>query len=231
MDSFNYNGQSNKLQQPQQKTLINQNYVSKDMINDEENYNLESKENERQSLMKILENIKVYDNKKIMYSTNRTEQNNSEYGKIKYQKNPTMYFDRMADNIDRTKFYTILPNKETAEKLAALAAAGNINSRLIGRLRKQQQKNVQKDQISSNFKNTDDDGTNEQQIDHDQQRSHYKNYNHLKKNYNIKDNEKLPLQIIVLDDYIASNDQENNTRENMHVEYEYEIEDDEVQEP
>jgi len=234
MDSFNYNynEQANKLQeqqQQQQKTLIDQDYVLEDIT---ENYNLESREREKQSLVNVLENTNVYANKKFTYSTNRTEQNNSEYGKINYQKNPTMYFDRMADdNTGPTKFYTILPNKEAAEKLAALAAAGNINSRLIGQLRKQQQKDIQKDQTSHNHKNVNDDGTNEQQIDLDQQGSHYKNYNH-KKNYNIKDNEKLPLQITVLDDYIMSDDdQENNTRENLHVEYEYEIEDDEIQDP
>ena len=39
----------------------------------------------------------------------------------------------------QTQFYTTLPNRETAEKLAALAAAGNANSQLIGRLRKHHQ--------------------------------------------------------------------------------------------
>jgi len=226
MDSFNYNEQANKLQQQQQqKTLINQDYVSEDIT---DNYNLESREREKQSLVNVLENTNMYANKKFMYFTNRTEQNNSEHGEINYQKNPTMYFDRIADdNTGTTKFYTILPNKEAAEKLAALAAAGNINSRLISQLRKQQ-KNIQKDQTLYNHKNANED-TNEQQIDLDQQGSYYKNYNH-KKNYKIKDNEKLPLQITVLDDYIMTDDdQENNTRENMHVEYEYEIEDDEVQ--
>lgn len=42
-----------------------------------------------------------------------------------------------------TQFYTTLPNREAAEKLAALAAAGNVNSQLIGQLRKQQQERQQ----------------------------------------------------------------------------------------
>ncbi|EZA51003.1 putative mediator of RNA polymerase II transcription subunit 26 isoform X2 [Ooceraea biroi] len=233
--------QQQQEQQQQQKTLFDQDYVSGDIT---ETYNLEFPERRIQSLVNIpetaLQDNSMHANKEFTYSIDGIEksENNIEYENINYQKNPVTYFDRMTDgNVSPTKFYTILPNRETAEKLAALAAAGNVNSRLMGQLQRQQHKNTQKDLMPLNHKNVDDD-TNKQQVDVDRQQysqhePHHKNQQqYLKQNYNVKDDEKLPLQITVLDDYIASdNDQQDAREDDMDMEYGYEIEDDEIQDP
>ncbi|RLU18788.1 hypothetical protein DMN91_009145 [Ooceraea biroi] len=141
---------------------------------------------------KLLNNFPPQFAEQYMSDGIEKSENNIEYENINYQKNPVTYFDRMTDgNVSPTKFYTILPNRETAEKLAALAAAGNVNSRLMGQLQRQQHKNTQKDLMPLNHKNVDDD-TNKQQVDVDRQQysqhePHHKNQQqYLKQNYNCK---------------------------------------------
>jgi len=241
MHSFNYDEQTNQLlQRRQQQILPDQDYASESVTAD---YNLEPES----SIDIRKQNDNVRSNEKLTYpieGTTEQSENNIEYGEMTHQRNPTKYFDKVADdNTMSTRFYTTLPNREAAEKLAALAAAGDINSRLIDQLRKQQKKDVQKDEsIPFNHKNDNDDVVsqhNKSQIDDQQQK-----YNQLKsnqnsqqhrhrQNYRVQNDEKLSLQITVPDesDYITSDvNQSDVKKDDIDIEYEYENEDGEIEE-
>lgn len=240
MHSFNYDEQTNQLQRRQQQILPDQNYASESVTAD---YNLDPES----SIDIRKQNDNVHSVEELTYPISGAEQseNNIEYGEMTQQKNPTAYFDKMSNNnAISTRYYTTLPNRETAEKLAALAAAGNVNSRLIGQLRKQQKKDIRKDEaMPFNHKNDDGDviiqhdKITRSQVDDNQQQ----NYNQLKSDRNVKisqqhqsysaqNNEKLPLQITVPDenDYISDDDQSNVRKDDIEdVEYEYENENEE----
>lgn len=237
MHSFNYDEQTNQLQRRQQQILPDQDYASESVTAD---YNLDPES----SIDIHKKNDKVHSSEELTYPVDGGEQseNNIEYGEMIHQRNPTTYLDKVADNnAISTRFYTTLPNREAAEKLAALAAAGNVNSRLIGQLRKQQKKTEkqQDEPMPLNHKNDDDDDDDnvanqraKSQIDRDQQQE----YNQSKSNqnsqqhrrrqsYRVQNNEKLPLQITVPDenDYITSDDDQNSARkDDIDIEYEYE---------
>ncbi|XP_076240502.1 uncharacterized protein LOC143183013 [Calliopsis andreniformis] len=132
MQSFNYNEQDNKEQQ--QQVVFNHNYVA-GKVNT--NYNVEA-----EASVEDQEANNLQQNEDLAYITDGSEQleNNLEYDEPSDQNSQTTYFDKVPDNDGiSTQFYTTLPNREAAEKLAALAAAGNVNSQLIGQLRKHQQ--------------------------------------------------------------------------------------------
>ncbi|XP_070171136.1 uncharacterized protein [Polyergus mexicanus] len=225
MHSFNYDEQANQLQQ--QQILPDQDYASESVTAD---YNLGS-----ESSIDTRKQSDVHVNEEFTYSIDGIEQseNNIDNEKTTYQVNPTTYFNKMADtNAISTKFYTTLPNREAAEKLAALAAAGHVNSRLIGQLQKQQKKDTQKNSMPLNHKD-DNDLVNQQQIDDDeemynQQKSYHKSQQHdYRQSFKVQNNEKLPLQIMIpndKDDYVTSDDnqQSNMKRDNVDLEYEYE---------
>lgn len=245
MHSFNYDEQTNQLlQRRQQQIFPDQDYASESVTAD---YNLDPESSDID--MREQSDNEEHSNQELTYSLTgeqATEQaeNNIEYGEMTHQRNPTEYLDKVADdNAISTRFYTTLPNREAAEKLAALAAAGNINSRLIGQLRKQQQKDMQRDEpIPVNHKNDDDDVVNEHsksQIDVDRQQK----YNQPKSNqnsqqpnrrqsYKVQNDEKLPLQIRVPDesDYITiDGNQSDVKKDDADIEYEYENEDGEIE--
>ncbi|KYN40755.1 hypothetical protein ALC56_05066, partial [Trachymyrmex septentrionalis] len=238
MHSFNYDEQTDQLlQRRKQQILPDQDYASESVTAD---YNLDSES----SFDIRKQNDNVRSNEELTYSldgTTEQSENNIEYGEMTHKRNPTKYFDKVVDDSSMsTRFYTTLPNREAAEKLAALAAAGNINSRLIGQLRKQQQKNMQKDEsMPLNHKN-DDEGDvanySKSQINDDQQQK----YNQLKSNqnsqqhhhrqsYKVQHDEKLPLQITVPDYARSDNNQSNVKKDDIDIEYEYENEDGEIE--
>ncbi|XP_071875253.1 uncharacterized protein [Bombus fervidus] len=173
MQSFNYDEQDNKEQQ-QQQVLFNQDYAA-GRVNTNYNVGPESPLNEE-------ENAGLQQNEDLAYIADGNEQleNNIEYEQTNNQKDQTTYFNKVANNdAMSTQFYTTLPNREAAEKLAALAAAGNVNSQLIGQLRKQQQQqqqqqeNVQTDEtMPPNHKN-EEYKTNEQINDDDHYDQNY----------------------------------------------------------
>jgi len=235
MHSFNYDEQTDQLlQRREQQILPDQDYASESVTAD---YNLDS-----ESSFDIRKQ-NVRSNEELTYSldgTTEQSENNIEYGEMTHKRNPTKYFDKVVDDSPMsTRFYTTLPNREAAEKLAALAAAGNINSHLIGQLQKQQKKNMQKDEsMPLNHKNDDEDDVinyNKSQIDDDQQQK----YNQLKSNqnsqqhhhsYKVQHDEKLPLQITVPDYAMSDNNQSDVKKDNTDIEYEYENEDGEIEE-
>ncbi|KAL6260027.1 hypothetical protein P5V15_009933 [Pogonomyrmex californicus] len=237
MHSFNYDEQTNQLQQrQQQQILLDQNYASESVTAD---YNLDSK-----SPLDIRkQNDNARSSEEFIYPIDGDEQseNNIEYEETIDQRNPETYFDKVPHNVISTRFYTTLPNREAAEKLAALAAAGNVNSRLIGQLRKQE-KNMREDEpMPLNHKN-DDAITGqhvESQIDDDQRQEYNKSKSsqnsqqHHKQNHRVQSDEKLPLQITVSDesDYVMNNDDRSDVRKDdvVDMEYEYENEDGEIE--
>lgn len=140
MQSFNYDEQDNKEQQ-QQQVLFNQDYVA-GRVNT--NYNVAS-----ETSMDDQEGGNLQGAEDLVYipDGNEQQENNIEYEEANSRKGQTTYFNKVANNDGiSTQFYTTLPNREAAEKLAALAAAGNVNSQLIGQLRKQQQQQEQQQQ-------------------------------------------------------------------------------------
>lgn len=229
MHSFNYDEQTNQLQQ-QQQILLDQDYSSDSIT---ANYNLNS-----ESALDTIRKQNMQANQGFTYPIDGNEQseNNIEYEETNGQRNPTSYLKNMGDGIS-TKFYTTLPSREAAEKLAALAAAGNVNSRLIGQLRKQQVKNTRdKDEpIPSNHKN--DNEVNREQADdsrqqqkYDQRQSYHKSQLDRNQKYEAQNDEKLPLQITVLDesDYVTG-DRQSDTRQDHAVDVEYEYDDEEIE--
>lgn len=152
LHSFNYDKQD-QMQQQQQQILLDQNYALKNVTTD---YNLEPVDIHKENNM--------HTNEEFTYFKNEVKQSENNINYEEAIQNSTMYFNKMLNNnIISTNFYTTLPNREAAEKLAALAAAGNVNNLLIGQLRKQQRKD---NPIPSNHKNSDDD-VNRQQTDND----------------------------------------------------------------
>lgn len=233
MQSFNYDEQANQLQQQQQISL-DQDYALESVTAD---YNLDPAKSPVDVIRK--QNNDVRTKERFTYPADGTEQseNNIEYDETNRKRSSTMYFNKENDDgAIPTKFYTTLPNRETAEKLAALAAAGNVNSHLIDQLRRQQQENMQNaDSMPSNHKN--DDGANQQRTDGDQlqyneHKPYHKNQQYeQKQSYKVQNGEKLPLQITVTDedDYISNDQQDNTKRDNLEMEYEYENEDGEIE--
>lgn len=229
MHSFNYDEQANQLQQ--QQILPDQDYTSESVTADYDPGSESSIDTRKQN--------DVHVNEEFIYSIDGIEQseNNIDNEEMTHQVNQATYFDKMADtSAISTKFYTTLPNREAAEKLAALAAAGHVNSRLINQLQKQQEEDTRKNPIPLNHKD-DDDLENQQHDEHmyNQQESHRKSQQHdHRQNFKVQDNGKLPLQITIpdeKDDYITSDeDQQSNTkRDNIDIEYEYE--DGEIEDP
>ncbi|XP_011869522.1 PREDICTED: uncharacterized protein LOC105562941 [Vollenhovia emeryi] len=237
MHSFNYDEQTNQLQRRQQQILPDQDYASESVTAD---YNLDPESS-----------VDIRD-QQLTFPTGNVQQseNNVEYGEMNHQRNPTMYFDKVVgDNAVSTRFYTTLPNREAAEKLAALAAAGNVNSRLIGQLRQQQKKDVRKNEaIPFNHKNDDGDvviqhsKTTRLQIDQQQKpkseqnmKTSQQHHRRQTESYNQRNNEKSPLQITVPDesDYITNDDEPSNVRKDdtgdLEYEYENENEDKEIE--
>lgn len=247
MQSFNYDEQANQQLQQQQQALFDRNYVPESAISD---YNLDSAESSSDAQNDVHE--------ELPYPTSEIEQlgNNIEPEKIHRETPIATYFNKADDNNGiSTNFYTVLPSKEAAEKLAVLAAAGNINSYLIEQLRKQQQeKDAQRNnQMPFNHKNdenddngesdgdndgddnddNDNDNINDQQIKNDQQWKYDLRkiqHDHQNQSYEIQqDNEKLPLQITVSDKetHVTSNDTMQMAGRDTEVEYEYEYESEE----
>ncbi|KAJ8670676.1 hypothetical protein QAD02_001935 [Eretmocerus hayati] len=137
LHSFNYDEQSNKnKQQQQQNIFIDQNYASGRVTAD---YSLAPESSD------IAQDINLGD-------VQDQRENNIEFEVPVGQVRPATYFTKVSDDQSSSgiasQFYSTLPNREAAEKLAALAAAGNVNSQLIGQLRKQQQQQQQQQQQS-----------------------------------------------------------------------------------
>lgn len=246
MQSFNYDEQDNKEQQ-QQQVLFNQDYVA-GRVNTNYNVGPETSINDEES-------AGLQQNEDLTYITDGNEQleNNIEYEESNDQKDQTTYFNKVAnDDGISTQFYTTLPNREAAEKLAALAAAGNVNSQLIGQLRKQQQQqeNVQSEEtMPPNHKNEEyktneqinndrynqkyyqDRVQNRQKQQYSQQKHEQLQYEERQKEYDRKQNHqqniynnKRPLRIMVPDenDYSNTEPQNDEKKENTEIEYEYE---------
>ncbi|XP_023245167.1 uncharacterized protein LOC106643446 [Copidosoma floridanum] len=128
LHSFNYDEQTNKQsqkQQQQQNIFIDQNYASGKVTAD---YSLAPETSEI-----AIQDISVGDG-------NEQQENHIEFDSPVGHVKPTSYFTKIGNDEQSAapQFYTTLPNRDAAEKLAALAAAGNVNSQLIGQLRKQQ---------------------------------------------------------------------------------------------
>lgn len=246
MHSFNYDEQTN--QRLQQQILSGQDYVSESVTTD---YNLDLDPESSVDTFGIKQNDNVQSDQQLTYPISGAEQseNNIEYGEVaQHQRNPIKwptYFDKVADdNAISTRFYTVLPNREAAEKLAALAAAGNVNSHLIGQLRKQQKKDMRKDEaMPFNHKNDDGDVVIQHdkltQSQTDQQQKYNQSTSHqdmkISQQHRRKQNdEKSPLQITVPDyetDYVTSDNDSNNVRKDDigDIEYEYENEDETIE--
>ncbi|EFN83513.1 hypothetical protein EAI_15449 [Harpegnathos saltator] len=243
MHSFNYDEQANQLQQQlqqqqqQQQILLDQDYASGSVTAD---YNLDP-----ESSVDARKQNDVRASEELAYPVDGVEQseNNIEYEATSPPRSPTPY-SRKPGNIGgaiATKFYTTLPNRDAAEKLAALAAAGNVNSRLMGQLRKRQQQQQQQwqdmqsdESMPPNHKNDDNAGqqtwTDGEQLQrYNQHNKHQKNQQQRRKQgyKSAPSDEKLPLQITVPEeDEYASDDQLSDIRkDNADVEYEYEGED------
>ncbi|KAK0168052.1 hypothetical protein PV327_001891 [Microctonus hyperodae] len=154
MHSFNYDEQAAKQQQQQQQQqqlqqqiLFGQDYASGRVTAD---YNLAP-----ESPTDVRHNAAVHQSQDLKYQSDNSEQteNNIEYDEqgssnTVNQAGSENYFSTVGNNgvSIATQFYTTLPNRETAEKLAALAAAGNVNSHLIGQLKKQQQRQKEQEE-------------------------------------------------------------------------------------
>lgn len=237
MHSFNYDEQANQLQQQQQQQqiLLDQDYASGSVTAD---YNLDPESSV--DARKQNGNIRVKEEFTYLVDGVEQPENNIEYEGVR---SPMPYSKKMSNIGDTitTKFYTTLPNREAAEKLAALAAAGNVNSHLIGQLQKQQQQqqqeNIQNDEsMPPNHKN--DDNVNQQSRTSDQlqkynpHKYHKNQQQNHKPNYKVQNDEKLPLQIMVPeeDEYITEDQMGDIRKDNVDVEYEYEDEDGEIEE-
>ncbi|XP_033212625.1 putative uncharacterized protein DDB_G0288537 [Belonocnema kinseyi] len=136
MHSFNYDEQANKKknQRPQQQILIGQDYGSGRVTAD---YNLEPEAAGTGDANSVLRT-----NEEFNYPAELSDQqeNNIEYEQTLNQRGQSTYYNKVNNPSSvSSQFYTTLPNREAAEKLAALAAAGNVNSHLIGQLKKQQE--------------------------------------------------------------------------------------------
>lgn len=244
MHSFNYDEQTNQLQQRQQQQILpDQDYASERVTTD---YNLDPESSV--DAFGTKQNDNVHSDEELTYPISGAEQseNNIEYGEVTHQRNPTTYFDKVADdNAISTRFYTVLPNREAAEKLAALAAAGNVNSHLIGQLRKQQKKDMREDEaMPFNHKNDDVDvviqhdkltrSQIDQQQKYNQSTSEHQNMKISQQHRHKQNDEKSPLQITVPDyetDYVTSDNDPNNVRKDDigDIEYEYENEDGKIE--
>lgn len=232
MHSFNYDEQANQLQQ---QILSDQDYTSESVTAD---YNPDS-----ESSTDTRKQNDVHVNEEFIYSIDGIKQqseNNIDNEETTYQVNQATYFDKMADTSDiSTKFYTTLPNREAAEKLAALAAAGHVNSRLINQLQKQQQEeDRQKNSMPLNHKDNDDLEDQQQMNDdehmYNQQKLHHKSQHDNGQNFKDNDKGKLSLQITIpdeKDDYITSDDDQQSDTKRDNVDIEYEYEDGEIEDP
>lgn len=242
MQSFNYDEQDNKeqQQQQQQQILFNPEYVA-ERVNT--NYNVEPEVS-----IDDQENNNLHQDEELAYINEGPEQleNNIDYEDTNTQKGQTTYFNKVSNNNGiSSQFYTTLPNREAAEKLAALAAAGNVNSQLIGQLRKQQQQqeNVQNEEaMPPNHKNEDYDQTyqdrtqnrhkhrqsqqeQEQQLQQyeEQQKEYERQQEQHRQRQSVMYSNKRPLRIMVPDENDYNNESQNNqSKENAEVEYEYE---------
>ncbi|XP_011505465.1 PREDICTED: putative uncharacterized protein DDB_G0271606 [Ceratosolen solmsi marchali] len=118
--SFSFDEQANKQQQQQQKNIfINQNYA----------------------LGKVTADYSLAPDTFNGADTSEHQDNNIEFQNPATQLSPALHFNKIKDHQNiAAQFYTTLPNQETAEKLAALAAAGIVNSQLINQLKNQQQR-------------------------------------------------------------------------------------------
>ncbi|XP_046741682.1 myb-like protein Q isoform X2 [Diprion similis] len=152
MHSFNYDEQANKLllqqqqqqqqqqlqqlQQQHQNIFVDRDYGSGRVTAD---YSLEPDARDT-GLTRVAENSEnsVLD---TGYEDVKQPQQQQQQQQQQHQGAQSTYFAQVGGPEDgslSTQFYTTLPSREAAEKLAALAAAGNVNSHLLGQLRKQQ---------------------------------------------------------------------------------------------
>ncbi|CAB0044898.1 unnamed protein product [Trichogramma brassicae] len=134
LHSFNYDEQADKPKQQrkqqsqsqqQQSIFVNQNYASGRVSAD---YSLSPDASDVQEVGVI--GVGAAD-------AGAQPENNIDYEKAAAA-------NYLEDKGLTSQFYTTLPNRDAAETLAALAAAGNVNSQLIGQLRKQQQEQRQR---------------------------------------------------------------------------------------
>lgn len=240
MQSFNYNEQDNKEQQQQQQILFNQDYVA-GKVNT--NYNVEA-----EASVEDQDANNLQQNEDLGYIADGSEQleNNIEYDESRDQSSQTTYFDKVSnDDGLSSQFYTTLPNREAAEKLAALAAAGNVNSQLIGQLRKQQQQETvaSEEAMPPNHKHEDQQINDDDHYDHKYQdrtqnrqkqrnsqqeeqyeeQKEYDRQQHRQRQSNVH-SDKRPLRIMVPDEnkYSDTEPQSDEAKENLEVEYEYE---------
>ncbi|XP_015116461.1 putative uncharacterized protein DDB_G0271606 [Diachasma alloeum] len=143
MHSFNYDEQANKQlrkqqqQQLQQQVLVGQDYASGRVT---AGYNLQPEQalDVRSNPNVNQDSVGYQHPEPSAQAENNIEYDTAVAATSQIQNN---YFSASGnDDSVGTPFYTTLPNREAAEKLAALAAAGNVNSQLMGHIRKQQKK-------------------------------------------------------------------------------------------
>ncbi|XP_076660266.1 uncharacterized protein LOC143363584 [Halictus rubicundus] len=191
MQSFNYDEQDNKEQQ-QQQVLFSPDYVA-GRVNT--NYNVGS-----EAAAEGQEGDDLQDNDDISYIAESSEQveNNIEYDDTNDQAPQATYFNKAVHNDGiSTQFYTTLPNREAAEKLAALAAAGNVNSQLIGKLQKQQQLQQQQQQQQQQQEATQNDEaipSNHKLEDYDTNQQINENYDQKSNQVRLRNRQKQRLQ-------------------------------------
>lgn len=243
MQSFNYEEQDNKERQ-QQQVLLNQDYVA-GRVNTNYNVGSEAAAEEPEG--------NNQDNDDISYIAESSEpvENNIEYDDMNDQAPQATYFNKAVHNNN----YATLPNRDAAETLAALAAAGNVNSQLIGKLQKQQQQQKQEatqndEAIPSNHKLEDYDTNQQINENYDQksdqdrlrnrqkqrlqeqqyeERQEYDKQQHRQRQTSVYNNTR-PLRIMVPDENEYSNGepQNDNVQENADGEFEYEDDDGDV---
>ncbi|XP_015588469.1 putative uncharacterized protein DDB_G0271606 [Cephus cinctus] len=249
MHSFNYDEQANKQQQQQQQQqqqiLVGQDYASGRVTAD---YNLEPQTNENLRSSNILPL-----HEEVSYPADAADQseNNIEYEESSNQQGQSTYFTKVGkDGSIATQFYTTLPSREAAEKLAALAAAGNVNSHLIGQLRKHQESQQNEGPMPPNHKDeeyrvietsdqdpaqynqqqeeyVDRQNYHRQQLQQQQQEMNDRYQQQQRQEQRQQDEQKNPLRIMVpeLEEYSEDLEQQpSGGNTNAAEEYEYEEE-------
>ncbi|XP_076278674.1 uncharacterized protein LOC143208282 isoform X2 [Lasioglossum baleicum] len=243
MQSFNYEEQDNKERQ-QQQVLLNQDYVA-GRVNTNYNVGSEAAAEEPEG------NNQGNDDISYIAESSEPVENNIEYDDMNDQAPQATYFNKAVHNNN----YATLPNRDAAETLAALAAAGNVNSQLIGKLQKQQQQQQQEatqndEAIPSNHKLEDYDTNQQINENYDQksdqdrlrnrqkqrlqeqqyeERQEYDKQQHRQRQTSVYNN-KRPLRIMVPDEneYNNGEPQNDNVQENPDGEFEYEDDDGDV---
>lgn len=118
MHPFHYEEQSNEQQQQQQLMAVEQDYGSDQVSTDDNNR---------------------FDPNHLNAARGKQDMEYTDDSEFEVKPTTASSIDEQQ-NLD-TISYSILPSRQAAEKLAALAAAGNVNSQLIKKLKKQQSDN------------------------------------------------------------------------------------------